>query len=265
MKATSMGGCSYRFAQAVRKRAGLDDEKPQGRGSSCSADDLVAELRAIRPANPLPTARLFRVPKPETVKADLVAAVIPLVDAQGRKVDLHALRHTLATNLARGGVAPRTAMEAMRHSDMKLTAKTYTDAGLLPMADAMDKLPRYDQGATVDEEKATGTDGRDVSEMRFTKALHNLGSQAVTRCPSLSHFMQPAMWQKPRKLRQIVTPCRTWTRSVRQAKQARATGLEPATSGSTVRCSNQLSYAPGLLFRLSSAMLPPEPRNPRNS
>ncbi len=28
--------------------------------------------------------------------------------------------------------------------------------------------------------------------------------------------------------------------------KTRATGLEPATSGSTVRCSNQLSYAPGV-------------------
>jgi hypothetical protein len=28
-------------------------------------------------------------------------------------------------------------------------------------------------------------------------------------------------------------------------RQARATGLEPATTGSTVRYSNQLSYAPG--------------------
>ena len=31
--------------------------------------------------------------------------------------------------------------------------------------------------------------------------------------------------------------------------QARATGIEPATTGSTVRYSNQLSYAPGLLSR----------------
>src|SRR5690349_17630238 len=30
----------------------------------------------------------------------------------------------------------------------------------------------------------------------------------------------------------------------RQDRQARAAGLEPVTSGSTVRCSNQLSYAP---------------------
>src|ERR1700683_1133618 len=32
-------------------------------------------------------------------------------------------------------------MEIMRHSDMRLTAKTYTDAGLLPVADAVLNLP----------------------------------------------------------------------------------------------------------------------------
>ena len=59
----------------------------------------------------------------------------------GHRADFHSLRHTLATNLARAGTAPRVAMEIMRHSDMRLTAKTYTDAGLLPVADAVLKLP----------------------------------------------------------------------------------------------------------------------------
>ena len=33
--------------------------------------------------------------------------------------------------------------------------------------------------------------------------------------------------------------------------KARATGLEPATSGSTVRCSNQLSYGPSELMQFN--------------
>jgi hypothetical protein len=32
-------------------------------------------------------------------------------------------------------------MEAMRHSDIRLTTKTYTDTGLLPVSDAVGKLP----------------------------------------------------------------------------------------------------------------------------
>jgi len=59
----------------------------------------------------------------------LKAAGIDFVNATGHRADFHSLRHTLATNLARAGTAPRVAMEIMRHSDMRLTAKTYTDAG----------------------------------------------------------------------------------------------------------------------------------------
>ena len=59
------------------------------------------------------------------------------------RTDFHSLRHTLATNLALAGTAPRVAMEAMRHSDMRLTTKTYTDAGLLPLFDAVTKLPSF--------------------------------------------------------------------------------------------------------------------------
>ena len=40
-----------------------------------------------------------------------------------------------------GGVAQRTVMELMCHSDMRLTAKTYTDAHMLPVSDAVSKLP----------------------------------------------------------------------------------------------------------------------------
>ena len=47
----------------------------------------------------------------------------------------------------------------------------------------------------------------------------------------------------------VATACRQRTYAmmndlIRRYAKARATGLEPATSGSTVRCSNQLSYAP---------------------
>jgi hypothetical protein len=72
---------------------------------------------------------------------DLKAANILFINPAGLRADFHSLRHTLATNLARAGTAPRVAMEIMRHSDMRLTAKTYTDAGLLPVADAVLKLP----------------------------------------------------------------------------------------------------------------------------
>ncbi len=40
---------------------------------------------------------------------DLIAADIPKRDAQSRTVDVHSLRHTFATLLARGGVSPGVA------------------------------------------------------------------------------------------------------------------------------------------------------------
>jgi hypothetical protein len=39
------------------------------------------------------------------------------------------------------GVAPRVAQALMRHSDIKLTMKNYTDANLLPTATAIYSLP----------------------------------------------------------------------------------------------------------------------------
>ena len=43
-------------------------------------------------------------------------------------------------------------MEIMRHSDMRLTSKTYTDAGLLPVADAVLKLPSLTHKKTADSQ-----------------------------------------------------------------------------------------------------------------
>ncbi len=62
---------------------------------------------------------------------------------EGRRADFHSLRHTRATNLARRNIAPRVAMEILRHSDIRLTMNRYTDASLLPVADAIGKLPSF--------------------------------------------------------------------------------------------------------------------------
>ena len=43
--------------------------------------------------------------------------------------------------LSVGGVAPRTAQAAMRHSKIDLTMNVYTDPRLLDVAGAMDALP----------------------------------------------------------------------------------------------------------------------------
>jgi integrase len=105
--------------------------------------ELVSEMRDHVAKMPTETPRVFAgvMPTMTRFKMDLKAAGIPFLNTAGQRADFHSLRYTLATNLARAGTAPRVAMEIMRHSDMRLTAKTYTDAGLLPVADAVLKLP----------------------------------------------------------------------------------------------------------------------------
>jgi len=56
----------------------------------------------------------------------LRAAGIRKVDAEGRKLDIHALRHTAATRFARRGVPLVHAQRILGHSDPKLTAQAYT-------------------------------------------------------------------------------------------------------------------------------------------
>jgi hypothetical protein len=76
-------------------------------------------------------------------RADLEAAGIPYVDAKGEYADFHSLRKTFGTMLTLAGVGQRTVMELMRHSDMRLTAKTYTDANMLLVSDAVALLSAF--------------------------------------------------------------------------------------------------------------------------
>lgn len=104
----------------------------------------AAELRAFF-GDAAPFAKPFAtcIPRVRTIKRDLVAAGIPFLDALDRRADFHSLRGTHGTALVLSGADPRVVMEAMRHSDLKLTMKTYMDAAQLqgPVAAAVAKLP----------------------------------------------------------------------------------------------------------------------------
>lgn len=109
-------------------------------------EQVVTELRAIKPLGNLDGIKVFAgplLPGMWAFKSDLKRAGITYADPQNRKADFHALRYTFATNLSKAGVLPREAMELMRHSDMRLTMKTYTDAGLLCTGEAVSKLPFF--------------------------------------------------------------------------------------------------------------------------
>jgi integrase len=170
------------------------DEKNREGNDLALRDDLAADLRdwladklrrlqeeARQTGDPIPArlppdTPLFDVPSRlvKILDRDLVAAgiarrlqvsgkwVIDKRDNRGRSLDVHALRTTCGTLLSKGGVAPRTAQAAMRHSDIKLTMGVYTDPKLLDVRGALGTLPLLPLGggqAEGDALQATGTEG----------------------------------------------------------------------------------------------------------
>jgi integrase len=128
-------GASIRLPGHEQK-SGRGDVLPVG---AVLAAALLAEWRRLRPAAHEPV--LFVPTKLKGWKNDLRKAGIAFLDQDGRRADFHALRLTLCTRLARAGVPVRTAMQLMRHSDIRLTTKVYVDPTLLDAAGAIDSLP----------------------------------------------------------------------------------------------------------------------------
>jgi len=126
----------------------------------------VLSIEAARGEQLSPDTRLFPSVTREFIKVldrDLAAADIDKRDERGHTVDVHALRHTFGSLLSAGGVAPRTAQAAMRHSSIDLTMNTYTDPRVLDVAGALDSLPRLSlEGSPQERQRnlATGTGGQ---------------------------------------------------------------------------------------------------------
>ena len=122
------------------------------------------------PAKLPPDTPVFTVPAGlvRILDRDLQAAGIPKRDDRGRTVDVHAMRTTFGTLLSKGGVLPRTAQAAMRHSKIDLTMNVYTDPRLLDVAGAVEALPALPLGAGMQSDriaaKATGTDDFGASQ-----------------------------------------------------------------------------------------------------
>ena len=135
----------------------LTDRLERLRGEArASGEPMPAQLPARAP--------LFDVPDKliHIFDRDLKAAGIPKRDDRGRTLDVHALRTTFGTLLSKGGVPLRTAQEAMRHSDPRLTACVYTDPALLDVSGALDALPSLPLSPSPGDEterlRATGTE-----------------------------------------------------------------------------------------------------------
>ena len=109
--------------------------------------DLCKRLKAwIEKRNIQPHERIFFYTKKSihsAFKIDCRVAGIELKSADGRSIDVHALRRTFGTMLARAGVPLTTTQRLMRHSTPELTAKLYIDVEPVDMQQAVDKLPTF--------------------------------------------------------------------------------------------------------------------------
>jgi len=88
------------------------------------------------------------------IALDLQEAGLPPETGSGR-LDFHSLRGTYATLLARVGVNLQTAQALMRHSDPKLTAKTYTKLGITDFAETIRRLDVALPTRSGDNQKGT--------------------------------------------------------------------------------------------------------------
>lgn len=95
----------------------------------------IARDQAMRAGHPLPKklhdgTKVFKVANSFTsvLYRDMQVAGIERKNARGI-VDVHSMRYTYATNLAKAGVHPRVAQGCLRHSKIDLTLRIYTDLG----------------------------------------------------------------------------------------------------------------------------------------
>jgi integrase len=230
------GDTKNRQADEIPLRVDLAIDLRQWIESLQEPQNGVLSLETKRKGLPLST-KVFNVPKQfvKTLDRDLLVAGIPKADDRGRTIDFHALRHTFGTLLSVGGVAPRTAQQAMRHSDIKLTMNTYTDPRLLDVARAVDALPmlRLSTEPTLpnrEQQRATGTNGRVASGVE---------NESRTVAPTVAPNVAPALHSESipdnsdnldDETENAKSTGKTLVFSM--ISQIGATGFEPATSTS---------------------------------
>ena len=141
----------------------------------------------------LPDAKVFKMPRRESLslgmfQPDMEAAGVDYKDAGGRVADFHALRHTFITNLAQGGVHPKTAQALARHSTITLTMDRYTHSLQEDQTRALDVLP--DLSSYGRESEAEKKASHEIHGTPY--GAHNVRKHAIWGDP----LRQPAV-EKP--------------------------------------------------------------------
>jgi len=163
-----------RRADSVPLRGDLTEELRKSRGEAGDAD------------------RVFKsVPTIDEHRAYLAAAKIEWEDSEGRRADLHALRHTYGTLLSNAGVAPREAMELMRHTDLRLTMKVYTDPRIFNLAGAVERLPMPANTEARVAKRVANTSSEGQSPAGTGEAHGSADETEVIEAQELSHSSAP--------------------------------------------------------------------------
>jgi integrase len=139
--------------------------------------DLVVLIRQrIERLALTPADRIFDIPTDliKRFNADCKRAGICKRDDRRETVDIHSLRKTFGTWLAKAGVHPKVAQALMRHEDIKMTMKYYTDLRLFDLQGAVEALPMvhrmvHQTGVPGVHQKSTDVNGG--GETEGTKAV----------------------------------------------------------------------------------------------
>jgi integrase len=199
--------------------------------------ELIAELSRMRPADAVASTRVFPTEVTNlTRKKDFARARIDLVDAHGHVADLHSLRGTLGTRLARAGIAPQVAQKLMRHADYRTTLNHYT---MLSLADTMDAMKRLPGGGTTCGVPSVepGPPAKDSQQIPQHSG-HEPARTDATTCVEVRDTPAPRRNRKPvrsGKLRDAAQPDAT-------ARDEDEVELAGTTSGLGTDCSILLSY-----------------------
>jgi integrase len=139
--------------RAVDTKSGQERVVPLGQRLVLSLLALRAVHEKILGRTPTATDKVFLSPEGQPwarastninriLRRILGAAGIDRVDADGRKIDLHALRGSAASRMVRAKVPVPVTARILGHTDARTTLKHYVHVEVDDMREAIDSLPR---------------------------------------------------------------------------------------------------------------------------